>query len=530
MPIDHAMDQIYIRGRGDMDPMVALSYMEGLALSAIDDMVNSVKGMLDALAKVKAGAGAIKRATWQRRCLAEQLQNVQCAVALTKEEFQVNHFPAKPEVRAGLKELKLQVKKVEDEVQELQDLIPGLTADMERTDRGYPTMTEKIMLALGHPGWVKSLSKAIEKRWIAYDVDVPYDHFVYRETFCERHSRLYIRPKGLYAKVVDQLRMAPDGCTRGVLIWGDRGMGTSSLAQDVAQAFAFEPDLSDCFPDGVVKVFCTYGDSTIESIQWALLNEFQGRENDDRAWPGRREILELMLRERRCLIWLDAVKDPQVVDACFPDGFAGALLLTSTRDNAKGTKLQDCLSLQITSDLFWTAPEDSGDRIASKILAANVANHVNMGTFPPGCEVVDQELVELCKGSILALVDVGSSLRGKTTPQEWERVKESLRRGILDGHELREDLPQLQFEAFDQALSGLSSEEGKIVLALWQFRPWAALPLPLVKLAVQVETGRDPATLEVSLEKLLKANLLKQMRRHPMAQRATGCQERWACG
>lgn len=124
-----------------------------------------------------------------------------------------------------------------------------------------------------------------------------------------------------------------------------------------------------------------------------LLNQLQGNEHLDREVESGTEgqditkRLGLELQGQRCLIWLDNVQDPSVVDACAPMGFAGALLVTANRSNAKATKINTCLSMHITSDVFWTAAEESGDLIAAEVLAARVADDKKTDTFPPGCEV-----------------------------------------------------------------------------------------------------------------------------------------------
>eukprot|EP00884_Botryococcus_braunii_P017174 jgi/Botrbrau1/413/Bobra.110_2s0063.1 len=494
--------------------------------TGIGTVVSAVNRVLDALAAVEAAAGApndIHQGSLDRRRLAEQLRDLLEVLQEAKAEYHGKGVPAQLKARADLKELKQQVRKVEDEVRELQTVIPDLAAHMMTTDRGRFTIAEKIRMALRSPAWIAHLSAA--NKTLRYMVKAARDsgHFHFQTTYWKGVPNLYVRPEGLYRKVVDHLRIAPEDGAYGVLIWGDEGIGMDSLALDVAHAFAFEPDLSEFFPDGVFQISCGQGYAgTIESLQRALLDKLQGRQNQDtviRSKEGQDTSyrLGLELKGQRCLIWLDDVMDPKVVDACCPDGFAGAFLLTSNNANAKGSKLKSCFSVPMTSDLFWTAPEDSGDRIASKILAARVANDVNKATFPPGCEGVGQEIVDQCKGSVLALAAVGNLLQGKTTCQEWASVKGRLANVLQDSGYFRSDHQPMAvrlmtlFAVLDVAVASLSKVEREVILALWQFRPGAIIPFPLLKLAVQVEAGREMASadLEASLEKIVKANLLQ---------------------
>eukprot|EP00884_Botryococcus_braunii_P011187 jgi/Botrbrau1/20069/Bobra.200_1s0073.1 len=128
-----------------------------------------------------------------------------------------------------------------------------------------------------------------------------------------------------------------------------------------------------------------------------------------------------------------------------------------------------------------------------------------------GAQEVAESLLGLCEGSVLALAVIGNHLRGKASPQDWEDVQQTLTQRLQDPHRLPDDYPLTVFEALDLVLDGLSDDERNVVMAFWQFRPGAVLPLPLVKLAVEVETRRewDSASLEFSLEKIVRANLLE---------------------
>lgn len=59
---------------------------------------------------------------------------------------------------------------------------------------------------------------------------------------------------------------------------------------------------------------------------------------------------------------------------------------------------------------------------------------------------------------------------------------------------------------------GLSADESKVAQALWQFRPGPRLPFPLLKLAVELETGQDwdSNVLKGVLKKIVKANILEE--------------------
>jgi tetratricopeptide (TPR) repeat protein len=126
---------------------------------------------------------------------------------------------------------------------------------------------------------------------------------------------------------------------------------------------------------------------------------------------------------------------------------------------------------------------------------------------------VGQQLVDLCKGSVLALATMGNHLRGKDTPDEWKQVLEKM------GTRLQDDDPELLptdyrktvFGVLDVVLDEMGPVDKEVVLALWQFRPGVALPLPLLTLAVQVESQPEfeSGDVNISLDKIVKANLLE---------------------
>jgi tetratricopeptide (TPR) repeat protein len=124
---------------------------------------------------------------------------------------------------------------------------------------------------------------------------------------------------------------------------------------------------------------------------------------------------------------------------------------------------------------------------------------------------VGEELVKLCEGSVLALATIGNHLHGKTTPDEWTKVKENLANRLRDDDPavLPTDYPKTVFAVYDMVLEKIHGEAREVVSALWLFAPGVPLPLPLLKLAVQVETQREWADLDLSLEKIVRANLLE---------------------
>ncbi len=64
--------------------------------------------------------------------------------------------------------------------------------------------------------------------------------FAFGSTFSGTKHALYIRPIGLFHKVKEKLSQVVDARkTAGVLIWGSKGMGKTSLAKDIAFEFAF---------------------------------------------------------------------------------------------------------------------------------------------------------------------------------------------------------------------------------------------------------------------------------------------------
>lgn len=66
--------------------------------------------------------------------------------------------------------------------------------------------------------------------------------FTFPATFSGTRHRLYIRPCGLYAKLKEELLRKPTDAEQphGVLIWGGRGMGKTSLARDIVCEVAFD--------------------------------------------------------------------------------------------------------------------------------------------------------------------------------------------------------------------------------------------------------------------------------------------------
>jgi hypothetical protein len=113
-------------------------------------------------------------------------------------------------------------------------------------------------MAVIPPDWVTRVpevtSRLRERVKAAREANV----FNFATTVCEKVPSLYIRPRGLYEEVVHRLTppdgVPPSGSARGVLIWGGRGMGKTSLARDVAHAFAF--DSGGALPEGAWRCPC----------------------------------------------------------------------------------------------------------------------------------------------------------------------------------------------------------------------------------------------------------------------------------
>jgi hypothetical protein len=100
--------------------------------------------------------------------------------------------------------------------------------------------------------WVPEVSKSLRQR-VSWAREGGVFHFAY--TFCESVPALYIRPVGLYKQVVAHLTtsaQSPGSGNNCVLIWGAIGAGKTSLARDVAHAFAF----GETLPEGVWRCPC----------------------------------------------------------------------------------------------------------------------------------------------------------------------------------------------------------------------------------------------------------------------------------
>eukprot|EP00884_Botryococcus_braunii_P011189 jgi/Botrbrau1/20070/Bobra.200_1s0074.1 len=489
-----------------------------------------VAQVLGVFKEVRAGINGILKARWRRRRLAEELCRIQDTIREARAEYEGKGSPVSSAGKQALATLEQRISVVEGGIAGLQKDIAGLQSEMTNVRQRGPAVEgnapscsfscgswlKGFWNALWPPEWLERIP--VVSKQLREDVEAARAKhaFVFGHGFCDSVPPLYIRPEGLYAKVVDYLgNSVGGGRARGVLIWGGKGMGKSSLARDVAHAFAFEPALADCYPDGVFHLDCAQGVS-VESLHRALLDKLQGINNTDPEIRGTEgqgitSRLQNHLQGKRCLIWLDNVREPRVVDGCCPEGFVGALLITANAAKAEGERLPDCLSVNIASRLFWEADGGSGDRIATKVLAARAADNKETQTFPPGCEEAAKALLDLCEGSVLALAVIGNHLRGKTSPQDWESIRQSFTRRLKDCDRLPGDYPLTVFGALDLVFDGLPDDERNVVMAFWQFRPGADLPLPLVKLTVEVETRRewDCASLDFSLEKIVKANLLE---------------------
>lgn len=92
------------------------------------------------------------------------------------------------------------------------------------------------------PEWVSRLPKIRQELEAYVDEAEAAGAFLFTITFKETQHDLYIRPQGLFDLIMKKLTpVAGNFHERGVLLWGFKGMGKTSLAQDVACEFAFNP-------------------------------------------------------------------------------------------------------------------------------------------------------------------------------------------------------------------------------------------------------------------------------------------------
>eukprot|EP00884_Botryococcus_braunii_P017983 jgi/Botrbrau1/4869/Bobra.0032s0025.1 len=474
--------------------------------------------------KARAGFNGIRKARWQRKDLAVQLGLLARDIEQTQAKCRGNNIPVTEEGISALNNLKKFLDHLDGRVRELQEEIEGLENDMESFRQGGPahvpgrTHDYGVAEAWAPPDWVSDLPKLSLRLQQVLKAATDSGAFLYRTTFCGVAPELYVRPKGQYDGVLEYLALPQERSSgnRAVVIYGGRGMGKTVFAMDIAHTFANDPEHSKHFPRGVFWVDCGQEGttSTPESAQRALLNMLQGTENKDpdikgTEGPDITRRLHKAMQGQRCLVVLDNVKNSKMLHGFRPHEFEGALLVTCNNGNLR-TELSGCLSVNFSHNLFWSAEEGSGDRIAHRILAKR-ASKEGEETYPTGCEKDGNELVCLCKGSVLALVVIGKYLYGKKTPEQWENVKNSLALRLQRRDRLPGDYPNTVFGALDLVLEDLPEDSKAVMLAVSRFRAGAPLPFPLVKLAVEVESGRewDPDALELSLEDVVGCNLLE---------------------
>jgi hypothetical protein len=93
------------------------------------------------------------------------------------------------------------------------------------------------------PEWVTRLPEASQN--LKEQVKRAQDQgaFTFASTFSETRHPLYVRPLGLFKRLREELvgKGELDGQPHGVLIWGGKGMGKTSLARDIACAAASDP-------------------------------------------------------------------------------------------------------------------------------------------------------------------------------------------------------------------------------------------------------------------------------------------------
>eukprot|EP00884_Botryococcus_braunii_P011180 jgi/Botrbrau1/20062/Bobra.200_1s0066.1 len=281
--------------------------------NAIGAGVTSFSGAFD---KVRAGINGIRKARWQQRRLAEELCKIQDIITVVKAEYLTSDTPPRrkgsPVSSAGkeaLRTLEQCFRSVEDFISELQTEITGLRDEMENVavEGNAPCCSLQCCCswlkacwnALWPPEWVERIPAVSKYLKEVVDEARKRNAFVFGTGFCGSVPKLYIRPQGLYKQVVEHLKKAEGrggappaaenpgeapgrgGGARGVHIWGGKGTGKSSLARDVAHAFAFDAALSDCYPDGVFDLTCAKDDS-VEDLHRRLLLKTAGH----RQSPG----------------------------------------------------------------------------------------------------------------------------------------------------------------------------------------------------------------------------------------------------
>jgi tetratricopeptide (TPR) repeat protein len=125
-----------------------------------------------------------------------------------------------------------------------------------------------------------------------------------------------------------------------------------------------------------------------------------------------------------------------------------------------------------------------------------------------------QDLLRLLKGSVIALACIGNHLHNQCgkDPTEWHKTIDGLTRVLEDPDTVLGGYEKNVFAVFDFVFDGLRTPSQKeILLALGCFGAEVAIPFKLVKLAVEVQTGKmyDPHDMSWDLDEIVKANLLE---------------------
>ena len=147
-------------------------------------------------------------------------------------------------------------------------------------------------------------------------------------------------------------------------------------------------ELKRSFPDGVFDAYFGPGDGEVllTTQQRALLARMTGG-RDEVAGPGGtlKEQLGYYLRGKKCLLWLDDVRDSSIVNSFNFDGFTGAVMVTGLSESA----WQDAPNEAI----FAITPEaaaqgyDNGPSLAMRVLVSRAYNDRKKTKLPDELQV-----------------------------------------------------------------------------------------------------------------------------------------------
>jgi tetratricopeptide (TPR) repeat protein len=130
-----------------------------------------------------------------------------------------------------------------------------------------------------------------------------------------------------------------------------------------------------------------------------------------------------------------------------------------------------------------------------------------------GSQEAGQRLLGLLRGSVLALACVGNFLQERKTPEDWDNVAATLQARLNDADGIPEGYASTPFAVFDLVFGELPEPSKRIMLALDYFRAGVAIPFALVKLAVEVDIGKEEVKADFFLydmQKVVAANLLEE--------------------